>query len=885
MGRDAARISINLTAGVAAFVTEMAVAKAQVKDFGADATRSLGGVSGGFRKLGTSGVSDVQATSAALRVMEGNMTNNLRASERFIANILGLGPVLRAAFPLVGAVAFGGLLVHLGEEASKFFKGVTEAPARIAGAFRDLNNSIVLVNDGLRITNDKLSDEIAKLYGKPQNNLKLALDEARQAADSLAEALDKDLKKLNEVLETKSFSRLQSFGSLFTGSPTASTADFAKKVGGATGLGGWTGEINKITDDFSAQLQGVTDKGKADEIRAKAREALRVKFELIDTQIDQALTETMRNQSREAQPHWYDAQLEVMRYSKGSFSQMADEAQNRFAQGDLEEQKPGAEAAAAARKLAAERAKQIQAEILELTKRIGDQRNSQISAMARLDVEESNEIQRLAETHKQTEATVKLVEELYDQKRLDEYNKQMEKAAKDLEEFTAKWTKFGIEAKGALSKTMQSLIDEGNPLKEQTRLLDEWAKKQIKVSEDLRSEQVRHSVAMTDSQQGGDAQQKAAVHLAAQKDAIEATYQDKLRGNLAIQDQSIARQIRDNELLNAQNQYEEELARLRHKNLQDFLYDMQGTSKTAGDILYEGLHSAVDRLSDDLAKLLTNDHSGKKGNWGQMFVGTLKSLGEQAASSAIHSAIQRGIAAITAPKQTAAGSPPAHQSAVSKAIHDALDAISGKPKAKAPGAKDGQTPESAYWVQIAGTAGPPGGASSNAPPGSGVIPVGGGPGYIPFNFPAITPIGGGTSQGGRGSSGGSGGGIWSSILGAILGGNGGGGGSSSSQGFMSDSSITFLAGGGDIPDSGYTVVGENGPELLPPGRGAGRTVIPSDKIGGGNTYVTYSVDARGADLGADNRIRRGLEVTHKSAVATSVQANAEYSKRTPLPAQ
>jgi hypothetical protein len=50
--------------------------------------------------------------------------------------------------------------------------------------------------------------------------------------------------------------------------------------------------------------------------------------------------------------------------------------------------------------------------------------------------------------------------------------------------------------------------------------------------------------------------------------------------------------------------------------------------------------------------------------------------------------------------------------------------------------------------------------------------------------------------------------------------------------------------------------------------------------GGGDTH-NWNIDARGADLGAANRISRALEATHQSAVATAVRANAQRSWRVP----
>src|SRR5579862_1523150 len=96
MPTRAGSIVIDIRAGTAKFVADMENVKGKIREFGQH------------------GVTNVQATSAALRVMEGNMTNNLRAAERFLANIKGVGPLLQVAFPVVGAVAFLGIVDELG---------------------------------------------------------------------------------------------------------------------------------------------------------------------------------------------------------------------------------------------------------------------------------------------------------------------------------------------------------------------------------------------------------------------------------------------------------------------------------------------------------------------------------------------------------------------------------------------------------------------------------------------------------------------------------------------------------------------------------------------------------------------------------------------------
>ena len=94
------------------------------------------------------------------------MTNNLRAAERFVANILGLGPALKTVFPLVGGIALAGLLTELSEKAYNFYKSIRDAGEKAEGAFRGIIQPICESNDELRVANDRLANDIAKLEGK-----------------------------------------------------------------------------------------------------------------------------------------------------------------------------------------------------------------------------------------------------------------------------------------------------------------------------------------------------------------------------------------------------------------------------------------------------------------------------------------------------------------------------------------------------------------------------------------------------------------------------------------------------------------------------------------------------------------------------------------------
>jgi hypothetical protein len=235
MARKAGQITIDLNAGTAKFLVDMDTANAKIGQFGGAHKRA---------------VSDVKATSAAIKALEGGFADNSKAATAFIAKILGGGPLLQAAFPVIGAVAFGGVLVEIGTRAAKFFRDMQQAPERVAAAFRELNAPLKQTNDELALTNARLENDIAKLEGKRQNTLQVALAEARVEADKLAESLEKNLGSLDKLLKENSVGIWQQmFGK-------AQTDDIKKLFGGETGSGGLRGSVATLMDQYRGRLDG-----------------------------------------------------------------------------------------------------------------------------------------------------------------------------------------------------------------------------------------------------------------------------------------------------------------------------------------------------------------------------------------------------------------------------------------------------------------------------------------------------------------------------------------------------------------------------------------------------------------------------------------------------
>src|SRR5579864_2341827 len=99
MSRKAGVITINLSAGTAQFLADMDAANAKLGEFGRRGS-----------EFGKPLITEARATSAAMKTLEGNFFNNKRAADKFLESVLGLGPAMQLAFPLIGAVAFGGMV-------------------------------------------------------------------------------------------------------------------------------------------------------------------------------------------------------------------------------------------------------------------------------------------------------------------------------------------------------------------------------------------------------------------------------------------------------------------------------------------------------------------------------------------------------------------------------------------------------------------------------------------------------------------------------------------------------------------------------------------------------------------------------------------------------
>jgi hypothetical protein len=247
---SAGSVTVRLNLSSAGYSAEMAKAEAQMK--------RLQAVTG---EMGLHTVSQMQAASASIRVLEGGISNSIRAAERFLSLIPGVGAALQAAFPVVGAIALIGVFVRIGEEVGKFVQKLNEIPT---DPFAGMIASSKLSNDALAITNDKLANEIAKLEHRPQNRMALALDEMRDASDKLFDSLEKSNAAFDEAMGKGQVGTLKGHWQNLTPTDQAD-ADIKKARAG----------VQAVRDDHKSTIDDALASGDPENIK-QAREALMV---------------------------------------------------------------------------------------------------------------------------------------------------------------------------------------------------------------------------------------------------------------------------------------------------------------------------------------------------------------------------------------------------------------------------------------------------------------------------------------------------------------------------------------------------------------------------------------------------------------------------------
>lgn len=816
MARKAAIISIDFAANAGKMQVDLEKGKAALRDFG------------------SSGVGSTRAVAAEMRVLEGNISNNTRAVSQFLVQTLKLGPALNSAFAVFGAAAAIGMVTTLATKTYDFFKGVEEAPKRIAKAFEDLNQPLHMANDELQITNDRLANELAKLEGHRENTLKLELHEAQVEADKLAESIGKALDKLEETQKKFAIGKVKAW---FTGQ--AGTSEDEKAINEFTArmavinAGGSASVRQAATKgDTQAALdaQKAWNKAALDEIDKTYRD-FQERLRDLPSPADFAKQHPM-NLSGETGPNTEGRQKEiagVLQSLEALNTQYALTSDN-ITKGM---RKPGAEAAAEARKNAAELEK-FNAEELN---RVYDKRleilESAAAAFQKIDLAEQKELRDAmarANEHRlpgfvgpvaPNAGVVAGIQQNADLERLKVYRDELTELDKLGQEATEVGYRFGELASKASKWHEEQYNDFVKPALEDleyqnkavTALLVQYGRLTDEISRQSLSHQ-KNMIAINGSPT--DPLGTLAKQQALDRQDIEDRYENSLK--LANSDLERANLLRERnlELQKLQDQMEEAAAERRKQMLADLSNPIIGA------------------LSSDITKAMT----GQKTSFGKDLEGA-----------------GRGIL----------------QKSIEEGLHRAFDRVFG-------GGKPDGTRQKPFWVKLAdqqqgrqtvtGPDGLPQQTSMPQSPGGTKAP---GVGSSLLGILKSLAGGMGINFGRKGS------GTADSTI--TYGGEPGGGDSGGGMSSVDESDWGgMMASGGDVdPGKAYGVADAGEFEVFTP-RTAG-TITPAHKLGGAS--VTYNIDARGADLGAHNRIARQIEASHQAAVSNSLYAQHEQQKRTP----
>jgi hypothetical protein len=378
----------------------------------------------------------------------------------------GVGKALQAAFPVVGAVAFAGVLGEVGSKVKDFFKTLHDAPEKAAGQWSALTQSLRLSNAELELTNAKLEQDISKLEGKPHNGLTVMLEEARVAALNLGAQLDKDIQGMYKLFKEQDAGF---FGRLFGG---ADNRELEKLLGGETSYGGLNAQLRKVNEDEDRQLEAVDLKAKnaKEQIKAITDAAIAARKALLET-INKAIDPKLSEANRLAVDH-----KEIRTFKTGDYgipvAMSVDVAGNSQAKADVEVlSKAKADAAELIRHMndvsrnstltgrkedlqaGSAQVKKDQEELNRLNQELVSLQDKHLEGLDKIAAEERAEIQRLTLAKSINESTLAVVRMISEAKLINFSKETSDKFYKMTQENLKFWAKqveeFGKRADAA----------------------------------------------------------------------------------------------------------------------------------------------------------------------------------------------------------------------------------------------------------------------------------------------------------------------------------------------------------------------------------------------------------------------------------------------------
>jgi lambda family phage tail tape measure protein len=199
-GVQVGTLSVNLTAGTAAFESGMAKAGQTAKSTGKDIQSSFNQAAKAGKDFGESTTVNMMEAKGSMMLLGEEVGVRIpRHLQTLIAQIPGVSAAFAAMLPLVGVLAAVGLILKVIEHHEKLAEAIRKTALE--------NENLTIKQDdqtkSMELTNLKLDDQIAKLEGRPgKNRLAEALLESSIAADKLAASFSEDFRKIDEEVQT-----------------------------------------------------------------------------------------------------------------------------------------------------------------------------------------------------------------------------------------------------------------------------------------------------------------------------------------------------------------------------------------------------------------------------------------------------------------------------------------------------------------------------------------------------------------------------------------------------------------------------------------------------------------------------------------------------------
>lgn len=799
-------------------------------------------LNGVTRQAGHTTVSQMQAASGAIRLLEGDITHNVRAVERFITTLPGVGNALKAAFPLVGIVALGGAIFEVGTKVYDFKKKLDEMPSAIRQSFNQMSLSLRTANDEMALASDKIEDKLNSLAGKKVDLGRTALDEMRVKADKLSESLDRDLDKMTELLRKNQIGVL---GNLM----------------GKVGTADVSGSVKSFDQDIQklqGERQDLLDQRKTSEAEKKLKE-LKDKLQAA-IQWDRDKENFLSKPSYSARDYATD-RVAKENASHLSFDGLNNHWVNHQALGD---NSANFEILGGARHVWSEQLRGInegerneddllqqqkidnQRKYAETLKKADEQRMKLFEEQhARFEAEGKHAAQDEAIFWLQKLSAFRVGSEQYNAvmvkyyegvKRTREEYDQTQKTGEKLEE------KGGWDSSGAMHVGTRYMDEEGKQdAREQNKVLEQGRAETEKLSKaidankrasDLAAISSKESAIFYAEETGQITRLAAGQKLAAEHAKL---YADSIRqlkdrqADIMSMTPSLQRAydlIQSTtdmtNLLADKSKSEQKDAAATGMNpagspitgaknaLDDFVLATRDASKTMEQLTTNSLQ----QFNAELVRGIT----GQKMDWrsaGRGIFSNVADAGLKSAEGGIFGALMHG----GKKKPTGASGDPIYVSVV-----------------------------------------------SGAGVGTGLIP--------PLVTKKLSSLGGGS--------------IWSSIgsaIGSIFGSKMGTGGAAGASANTGDMDVDGYAGGGTVTNDGWALVGEEGPELMK--LATGSSIVPNSVLSGsgaGDTNMHMHVDARGAQdpIAVEAAVNRAMARHAPSLIQASVRAVHEHNRRIPL---